>query len=199
MARGDRDAHPHAVEKTETEEPILLRGVLATVHVPSLRCRASYVDTQPSRAGDTMMLALVLLLQVTPAHYRYAGPAVLPDSLVTPGAVQSRDTAIVCHRLTGTVRHTTQATKNAVYRAYGIRHHTTGQYEVDHLIPLELGGADTITNLWPEPAKPVPGFHQKDLVENWLHRLACQGIIPLDSAQHWIAHDWYSAYRIFKP
>lgn len=128
------------------------------------------------------------------AHYRHPGPVFLPDSSITPGAVATTDTAVVCHRTTKTVRHTTEATKAHVYAEYGIVRHRTGQFEIDHLIPLELGGADTIANLWPEPAAPKPGFHEKDQLENRLHRLACDGGIALDSAQRWIAHDWYSAF-----
>ncbi len=130
-----------------------------------------------------MMLPLLLALQQR------------PNAQLTPGAVATQDTAIVCHRSTATVRHTTERTKAAVYAAYSVRHHRPGQYEIDHLIPLELGGADTITNLWPEPALPKPGFHEKDALENRLHAMACTGMIALDSAQRWIARDWWSAYQ----
>lgn len=150
--------------------------------------------------GPGVALAVVggvlgLFAQQRAAHYRYHGGVPLPDSGVTPGAVATRDTAVVCHRSTVTVRHTTAAMKTAVYRSYRITTHPTGSYEVDHLIPLELGGADTVTNLWPEPAAPLPGFHQKDVLENTLHRLACTGAIALDSAQRGIARDWVRMYR----
>ncbi|HYL22513.1 MAG TPA: hypothetical protein VEU74_12180 [Gemmatimonadales bacterium] len=135
-------------------------------------------------------------LQLPQAHYRHAGagPVLLPDSAVTPGVVATSDTAVVCHRSTTTVRHTTQRMKNAVYAAYGIRAHHEGQYEIDHLIPLELGGADTVANLWPQPAAPVPGFHQKDWLENHLHELVCAGRLELPAAQRLIAADWYGLY-----
>src|SRR5262249_31667040 len=66
--------------------------------------------------------------------------------------------------------------------------------EVDHLIPLELGGSNAIKNLWPEPADPTPGFHQKDALENKLHALVCAGSLDLATAQQAIAANWYSAY-----
>jgi hypothetical protein len=130
-----------------------------------------------------------------PAHYGHHGRVLLPDSVVTPGVIATSDTHVVCHRSTKTVRHTTEAMKAHVYASYGILRHAQGQYEIDHLIPLELGGADTIANLWPQPASPAPGFHQKDLLENFLHNAVCTGGIPLGVAQHGIAADWYATYE----
>jgi hypothetical protein len=69
-----------------------------------------------------------------------------------------------------------------------------GIMEIDHLISLELGGADDVKNLWPEPAEPRPGFHEKDKLENLLHRMVCEGTISLPEAQREIATDWYAAY-----
>lgn len=67
---------------------------------------------------------------------------------------------------------TTQSEKNKVYLMYGIPHpaHNTGSTqacEIDHLVSLELGGADTIPNLWPECSPGYanwqgPGFRDKD-------------------------------------
>jgi hypothetical protein len=71
----------------------------------------------------------------------------------------------------------------------------SGSFELDHLIPLELGGDNADANLWPEPASPVPGFHQKDVLENRLHELVCSGRLALGDAQRAIASDWYAAYR----
>ncbi len=130
------------------------------------------------------------------AHYRYRAGWVLPDSSVTPGVVRTTDRQAICTGTTKTVRHTTAGMKAAVYAAYGIRSHPTGAFEIDHLVPLELGGADTVANLWPEPAKPVPGFHQKDLLENALHKAICTGRLSPDSAQRWIVHDFPGAYAV---
>jgi hypothetical protein len=88
-----------------------------------------------------------------------------------------------------------EATKRLAYSRYGIASHATGQYEVDHLIALELGGSNTIRNLWPEAASPRPGFHEKDKVENYLHRRVCTGRITLKAAQRKIATNWLAVYR----
>lgn len=121
------------------------------------------------------VVGVLLLLLVAPLHGQ--------DPKLTPGVAATEDTAIICHRSTATVRHTTAATKAAVYREYHIAHHRPGEYEVDHLVPLELGGADTLANLWPQPALPHPGFHDKDKLENDLHRAVCSGKLDIIDAQ----------------
>ena len=65
---------------------------------------------------------------------------------------------------------------------YGITSHAPGQYEVDHLVSLELGGSNDIANLWPELASPKPGFHEKDKVENYLHAQVCSALLAAGTA-----------------
>ncbi len=85
--------------------------------------------------------------------------------------------------------------KDQVYAEYGITHHSPDQYEVDHLVSLELGGSNDISNLWPEGASPKPGFHEKDKVENYLHDQVCSGAISLKEAQIEIATNWLAVYN----
>ena len=120
----------------------------------------------------------------------------LQDKACSPGAIFSATAAQVCvPGYSSSVRNVPESTKNAVYAEYGIASHTTGQYEVDHLIPLELGGSNDIANLWPEPANPTPGFHQKDMIENSLHSKVCSGDMSLATAQLEIADNWLSVYN----
>ena len=54
-------------------------------------------------------------------------------------------------------------------------------YELDHVIPLELGGHPTsLDNLWMEP---WPDARLKDKVENALHKAVCDGKVLLVDAQ----------------
>jgi hypothetical protein len=67
--------------------------------------------------------------------------------------------------------------------------------ELDHLVSLELGGADTLDNIWPQcgPSRAELNaryFKQKDLVENWLADGVRTGRIALSAAQRGIASDW---------
>ncbi len=116
----------------------------------------------------------------------------LPDLGCTPGAIFPDATvAQICTPgYSSSVRNVSQSDKEAVYAAYGITSHEPGQYEVDHLISLELGGSNDIANLWPEAADPRPGFHEKDKIENYLHDQVCSGSMTLQQAQAAIATDW---------
>ena len=121
----------------------------------------------------------------------------LPDAACTPGAILPEATKdqICVSGYSSKVRNVPDSVKNAVYAEYGIASHTAGQYEVDHLISLELGGSNDIANLWPEPADPRPGFHEKDKVENYEHTQVCNGTVPLAQAQYDIATDWFKIYQ----
>src|SRR4051812_29889575 len=122
----------------------------------------------------------------------------LPDPRCTPGARFSRVTrAQVCRPgYASSARNVTTATKDAVYRAYGRSGHFDGRDgEVDHLVSLELGGSNSVANLFPEAASPRPGSHEKDRLENALHREVCDGRLSLARAQRLIARNWVAAYR----
>jgi hypothetical protein len=86
----------------------------------------------------------------------------------------------------------TEPEKEASLAAYG----DTGplhDYEYDHLVPLELGGADNDPrDLWPEPgASPNP----KDALEDRLRSMVCDGELTLAAARQEITGDWVAAYR----
>ena len=78
---------------------------------------------------------------------------------------------------------------------YGIDRNA-GHYEIDHLIPLGIGGADSRENLWPESWDTQPwNAGVKDKLENYLHVEVCAGQIAVLGAQKAIAADWVAAYR----
>lgn len=121
-----------------------------------------------------------------------------PSPKLTPGVALDVSTDALCTPgYAGTVRNVPESEKKAVYEEYGISYHPGigKEYEVDHLISLELGGSNSQQNLWPEPYAPVPGAHQKDLVENWLHRQVCSGKMELKEAQREISTDWLGVYE----
>lgn len=128
-----------------------------------------------------------------------AANGALPDPACTPGAILPEHTeAVICapsFRTGPTRKLLSKAVWQSAFDEYGVTAHTARTYEVDHLISLELGGSNDIANLWPELADPRPGYHEKDLVENYLHAQVCNGALTLPEAQGIIAHDWLSYYN----
>lgn len=118
----------------------------------------------------------------------------LPDPECSPGAVFAGVTKeqICTPGYAKSVRNVPTSLKNKVYAAYGITARKPGEYEMDHIVSLELGGSNDIANLYPQAAEPRPGFHEKDRFENYLHDQVCKGAISLDEAQRRIASDWLS-------
>jgi len=81
--------------------------------------------------------------------------------------------------------------------AYGLTGTPLRDEELDHELPLELGGASSVTNLWPEPWAEPRGAHHKDELENVLHGQVCSGRLDLVTAQRAITSNWEAAYRSY--
>ncbi len=119
----------------------------------------------------------------------------LPDISCTPGDILPVTKDEICQPgYSKKVRNVTNATKEKTYQMYNITSHYAGEYEVDHLISLELGGSNDISNLWPESKLTKPGADEKDQVENYLHKEVCGGRITLQDAQQKIATNWVEVY-----
>jgi hypothetical protein len=122
----------------------------------------------------------------------------LPEHGCTPGArfIDATRMLVCTPGYSRRVRQVPYAEKTAVYAEYGISRHFNGRNgEVDHLVPLELGGSNDESNLWPESAAGRYGAHQKDRLENELHHEICRGSLKIERAQRLIAGDWVSVYR----
>ncbi|MDC8453590.1 MAG: hypothetical protein LV477_11870 [Candidatus Nitrosotalea sp.] len=131
----------------------------------------------------------------------------LPDSKCTPGAINLQVTQdniknTICKSgYTKTVRPPasyTESLKVKLMKSYGIKD-SMKDYELDHLIPLEVGGNPTdVKNLWPEPRYGNNTASMKDSVENYLHEQVCSGNIKLGDAQKEIAINWYKYWMTMK-
>jgi hypothetical protein len=170
--------------------------------------RSTTGPTRPADAGSPSGLRVVHSPDVvtddahlTPGrcHARTAGGGKpLPDPSCTPGAIDPAVTqANIAHTIcrsgyTATIRPPASDTgrwKIRTYVFYGLDTGSRGEY--DHLVPLELGGANATSNLWIEPGS-IP--NSKDTVENRLHEKVCAGEISLRAAQRAIATDWTTAH-----
>ena len=106
---------------------------------------------------------------------------IAPNLKLTPGVTRPLSKHAICATVWGADRrHVSLAMKRQVFARYGIPWSRHRAYEVDHLVPRELGGQDSVLNLWPEP---WPDAHRKDREENRLHRAVCAGAISLDAAR----------------
>lgn len=126
----------------------------------------------------------------------------LQDLACTPGAIfpDATPAEICVPGYTKEVRSVSTKLKKQIYAAYDIAYpQQTGTYELDHLIPLALGGNNSAANLFPEARDPAPGFKEKDIVEVYLYEEMCAGHIPLAAAQVQVATNWVVIYQALDP
>ena len=72
--------------------------------------------------------------------------------------------------------------------SYGYGGRDPRDFELDHLIPLEIGGAPSdLRNLWPQP---IDEAHVKDGEEDDLHHAVCSGRMTLAQAQQRMLERW---------
>jgi hypothetical protein len=132
-----------------------------------------------------MVWGFAFLLVLAQSLFAQQPTPILPDPNLTPGDsfdVTAEDLCVVGY--SKKVRNVPAEMKREVYQEYGITAHEPGDYEVDHLISLELGGSNSIKNLWPQSHRTSPWNAQvKDRLEGKLHQLVCSGQLDLrDSA-----------------
>ena len=120
----------------------------------------------------------------------------LPNRSLTPGYTRPVKLSELCSRRQSNAPPDENiAVEQRVFHEYGLPFSTTS-YEVDYLITPDLGGADDVRNLWPEPYGSIDwNAHVKDELESRLHTMVCDGQIDLATAQKDIATDWIAAYK----
>ena len=141
---------------------------------------------------------LFFLVACALANSLFAADPILPDLRITPGVYRKNlSKSKICQIKWGLdKRHVTLSMKKKVFIVYGIPYSGHSEFEADHLISRELGGADVVDNLWPESYITQPwNAHRKDRLENYLHKLVCRNQIRLLEARREILNDWTVAYR----
>jgi hypothetical protein len=147
---------------------------------------------------------LLLILFLSKSVFAATVPPQVPDSHLTPGVINPEATKLkICtpNYTSGSdihgakIRNVPESLKKKVFAEYNIDP-ASDKFEIDHLISLELGGANDIKNLWPQSYTTTPyNAHMKDNLENTLHRMVCSDKINLSDAQREISNDWISAYN----
>jgi hypothetical protein len=120
-----------------------------------------------------------------------------PDPVVTPGEAQNISLAEVKRMGSrgAQLSNIPPSVKRAVFLAYGLGLDEKN-YELDHVIPILLGGSNSVKNLWPHSRKGSFWTVDKKLrLEKRLCRLVYAGRLSLVSARQLMASDWPNAYR----
>ncbi len=172
----------------------------APAHHAAAHHRSHHPPSHRSATGLAYSTASNDVVQPQPAagscHAHGSGLYERPDPSCTPGALNPAvrqstiDRTICVSGWTDRVRppeSVTEQEKAASIVSYA-EPGSLGDYEYDHFVPLELGGAtNDPRNLWPEPGEsPNP----KDAVEDELNHEVCDGQISLSHAQHEIVSNW---------
>ena len=85
----------------------------------------------------------------------------------------------------------TNGIKAKLLRERGLDESQMSEYELDHIVPLTLGGHPRkLANLTLQPWEGELGAIRKDLLERRLQILVCRGELRLNNAQACIAEDW---------
>lgn len=144
-------------------------------------------------------IALALAAALSSAAYAADSDGTEPDPALTPGAVRTTSKAEICGHSTREFRHVTPLEKIAARRAYGIVGDHGGWCaagdgcEIDHLIPLTVGGGNprgSIANLWPMRGDGPNNYHVKDRCEAAAGRALCAGKLTVEQAQDMFRTDW---------
>lgn len=135
----------------------------------------------------------------------------LPIAELTPGDTYTTNPTIACNAHTGgepdSIRKVSERDKKEIFISYGLPNGNHTGYcngpkgcEIDHLIPLKIGGANTKANLWPQSYTGEWNAIHKDNLEKRLIARVCRTSklhpikLPIKVAQHDIANDWVAAY-----
>jgi len=132
-----------------------------------------------------LLLAFLVGFLILSGNAR-AQNALLPNPKLTPGRVaeQEKDRAGV-----------TAAMERKVFARYRLPWARRAEFKIDHLIPRELGGADTVDNLWPQSLRAKPyGAERKELLTEVLLTRIARGQMTLAQAREQISRDWIDAF-----
>jgi len=179
----------------------LLRARMAeAISLPQRRSFLSFVFPVASfgrlaAAGAAFLAVIVAVLVIFGATVNAEGTK--PRSRITPGETRPITLEEVCLYSGAEVisRDIPEDMRQKVFSAYGIKSPQINQFEVDYLITPDLGGTESIRNLWPQPYSVQWNAHVKDKLEDRLHELVCNRKLDLATAQHDIAVDWIAAYK----
>jgi hypothetical protein len=125
---------------------------------------------------------------------------VRPNPNLTSGSVRidGHDARSACGQSKAHRGSMTHPRRDEILTRYGLPPGDHPDYEIDHLIPLCLGGSDDPSNLWAEPRRSIEpkwNAEAKDRLERLMCDMVCNGHLDIGNAQEAFAKDWIAAYR----
>jgi hypothetical protein len=122
-----------------------------------------------------------------------------PHGAINPDITQANIAQTICvSGWTATVRPAVRYTNEVKHKLMdekGLPDSDARQFELDHYIPLALGGDPrSINNLWLQPWDGDQGAKKKDRLERRLQVMVCAGRLTLERAREEISKDWLGAY-----
>ena len=139
---------------------------------------------------------LVAILAIAPV----GAFEIRPDKNLTGGSVRTGDRDAACGHAKEHRSLMYSARRDEILKRYGLPAGTHPDYEIDHLIPLCLGGSDDPSNLWPQPRRSIEetwNAEAKDRLERLMCNMVCAGQIDTATAQQAFATDWIAAYQTY--
>ncbi|HKP92535.1 MAG TPA: hypothetical protein VJS88_01470 [Chthoniobacterales bacterium] len=131
-------------------------------------------------------LTLLLLISILTAANAHGQTQLLPNRKLTPGKIAQNDNER---------QGVTVAMEQKVFARYRLPWTRRAEFKIDHLVPLELGGADAIENLWPQNIRVKPyGAERKELLTGILVAKIAAGKLALSQAQEEVRRDWIDAF-----
>ena len=124
--------------------------------------------------------------------------AIVPDPVLTPGRSGRLTLLTSAATEPDELRSWSRERDDHIMAEYHLPSGPHPDYEIDHLVPLGVGGADDDRNLWPEPRRsiePVWNAETKDRLEFRLREMVCSGEADVAEAQKAFTDDWTEAYR----
>lgn len=119
-----------------------------------------------------------------------------PNPSLTPGQITQTDTHAVCSSPSRARIKIPYPEQQAVFARYRIPVSQQRHYSMDYLVPLDIGGGASLSNLWPAATKGN-GFHEKEQVNHQLRVLVCRGTLTLAAAQQGMIRDWFAMWTSY--
>jgi len=114
-----------------------------------------YVKPPPATLTVSLKMVAIATLVCMLAIALACAFEVRQNKDLTGGSVLTGDPDAACGHAKEHRGPMFSARRDEVLRRYGLPAGTHPDYEIDHLIPLCLGGSDDPSNLWPQPRRSI--------------------------------------------